>query len=524
LPNGGVIDPNFLQSTDSQQPLLGVTDATTRQGIQGNQQQDAIQRQQNFQQQDKQTRNLLGDKDYMASVLDQMDKKRRDKIAQVDDPNSQYYRDIATQQSEDEKNAYHGPISLGDRVASGSNAVYRGLGTMGKGIVRAAGRLSKAITPDAIGSDGRFDYDVNKVNDAIDGVVKWAKDYHGLGDKKEAAINKGTINGMINGLAEYAPAIISSESIGGMSFFLNDYEKGYENIDKTDKEQGLNLTEGQKQAYATVNGTVSALIMTHNLSSLLGNTKEKATQSIIDNVSHDVIGNLAKSGEDFNAANLKKYTYLTLDGLENKVKNFGIQSIKRSASSAGDLGTLEALKIGTDKLTNTVTGKRVFDTSDQAERMHSAILGGAILGGAASILKAPMLLAKGGEERNSVTESLYNDPSPENSVNIKDALTQHLGEKGFTPEEIDHTHNIVDQIHQVVKSLPKGLPEEKQTKVVDLILQRKDLEKTLTDAKENTKQIDPAFVGGEDLVTQHRIDGINDQIKSIATDMPVKIF
>jgi hypothetical protein len=489
--------------------------------------QDLSNKQADLQAQDKRTRKLLGDKAQMAQIFSDIDKSRKERLAEIDNPSSQYYDDIRKRRAEEEAKGYKGPITFADRVHSVTGDIYKGLGDIGKGVVRAAGTLSKAVTPDSIGSDGQFDSDVIKANEAIDKFVNFGNRDGEISPEKKAAINKNIINGAISSLAEFAPALATAERTGGTSFFFNDYERSYENIDKQSRDAGLDLTEGQKQAYATVNGVVSATLMSHNLHSLMGNANDKATQSIINKVSQDVIGDLVKSGEDLTADNLKRATTVTLDKLADRAKNFGIKSLKGSAISAGDLGALEALKIQTDKLTNTATGKKVFNMDNASERFGEAVKGGALLGGVFSILKAPMLLAKGGEERNSVIESLYNDPSNENVQNVKDAATEHLANKGFSEDELAHVNNTIDQIHTIAKSLPKGLPEEKQTKVVDLIMERNELEKGVSEQAEGKAQLDPAFTqnaGQDDLVTQHRIDSINDKIKSIATDVPVKYF
>lgn len=399
---------------------------------------------------DANTRKLAGNRQYMASVLQGMQQKRHSDILALADPGSTQSRQLVAdekqKQVDDSKNDYKGNISLSDRLAAGQNSLTRGMGSMAKGVFRTANTIAKAVTPDALINGNRYDEALQKYTDAIDGAVKFVSDLHPLKDNEEATINKSTINGAINGLAEFAPAVATAERTGGMSFFFNDYEKGYENIDKISKDKGLEISEPAKQVYAITQGAISATLMTHNLHHLLGNANERATQSIIDKASNEAIGYMAKKGEDFSHEALKKASTVTLDNIENRVKNYGIQSLKGTATSVGDMTAMEALKIGTDKLANTATGKRVFNTDDAPERMQEAIKNGALFGAAGAIVKSPTLLSEGSPERNSVIESLYKDTSPENVQNIKGALEDHLTGNGLNTDDISHAHNIVDQI------------------------------------------------------------------------------
>ncbi len=516
LPNGSsALKSGFLTSQPERIELSPAPPAY-RNEIKERQQADA-------KSQEDATRKLLNSTEFADTLANRI-QQRQAEIKEIEtDPNADYYLE---KQAERERTRYKGPITLSDRIHSVTGDIYGGLGTMGKGLVRAAGAIEKMI-PDAVLGEERVDPFVNKINEYIDRFSDWGKrkgTADEVSDEKKAALNENPINGLISGLAEFAPAIASASRTGGMSFFFNDYEHGYENIDKASREQGLDLSEGQKQLYATAQGAASALLMSHNLHSLLGKGTEKTTKSLIDKISIDAIENMAKSGEDFNGANLRKAITVQLDGVLDRAKNFGIKSAIGTAKSVGDLAALEGAKIATDKLANTATGKQVFNMENQAERMQEAIKTGALFGVAGSLLRAPTMLAKGSPERNSVIESLYNDPSPENLQRIKVEVGNRFRE---APEESAEVERVVDQIHSVAQSVPRGLPLEKQVRVTDLVLERKDLEKAKMENEAANKTLDPAFSDQtkvQDEVYQDRIDSINDEIKATALDKPVRYF
>lgn len=472
--------------------------------------------------QDAQTRSLLKDPNYLKALGTNAKDAYNKQLAQYDDPGSQYYKDKA---KAEEENTYKGDIPLMDRVHALNNSIYQGLGSYGKGVIRATGTLAKFITPEGLISGARYDQATGKWLDAADNMVQSAT--MPLNEKEEAEINKGGLNGMVNALANYAPAIADAERTGGMSFFFNDYEKGYEDINKQARDNNIDLSEGQKQAFATVRGTASALLMTHNLHSLLGNASEGTADKLLNTVTTGAIDDIAKAGEDFTPQNVSKAVVNKLDVLEDKVKNFGAQSLKGSLISAGDMSAFEAANIGTEHLINTATGKQVFDPSNDAQRIQEALKNGLALGVVGSLLKSPMLLSKGTDERSSVIENLYKDPSQENADNIKNTVQSHLESKGFDQKDIDETKATVDSIHQVVQTLPKGLPPEKQQQISELILNRKDVEKQQSETETTNAAKDPVFGEQHEQQAQNYqdvIDGINDKIKSIASDKPLKYF
>lgn len=402
-------------------------------------------------------------------------------------------------------------LPLSEKVKSVSNSIVSGAGDILKGAERESSNILQwMFNPD----DPRG----KQIRENIANAAKGDEDLIDKGvnaisfkmpEKDKELINTHGLTGAINGFANFLPAMATAERTGGASFFFNDYEKGYEQIDKLDPK----LSEGQKQLYATLRGTASALLMSHGLGSAISAGGEKAEQATIDAVSKDAINNMAKAGEDLTPENVK--AALTKN-ITTRALQYAEQSAKGLPKSVATMIGLEGVNIGIEKLVNTTSGKKIFKQNDIAQRMENAVVNGLGLHLAGSLIGATSLLAKGSEQRNDVAESLYHDPSDENVANIKSGLTDHLKEQGHSDEDIAHAHNVVDQLHEVTKDMPKGIKPEKVVQNVEKSLndrklfeqQKAAMNNRITDIDEAIKNNDerpavtPAEIADKEVVAE----------------------
>lgn len=422
-------------------------------------------------------------------------------------------------------------LPLSEKVKSVSNSIVSGGADILKGGIRGASTIEQWIfnPDDPKGkqvrqniADAAKDINNNYIDKGADAIS------FNISDKDKKLMNTYGVTGAVNGFANFLPAMATAERTGGASLFFNDYEKGYEQIDKLDPK----LPEGQKQLYATLRGTASALIMSHGLSSAISAGGEKAEQSVIDEVSKKAIVDLAESGADLTPENVK--SALTKH-IGDRALQYAENSVKGLPKSVGTMVGLEGVNIGIEKLINTTSGQKIFKQDDIPERLENAFITGLGLHLAGSLVGASSLLSKDSGARNDVAESIYHNPSDENVQNIKEGLTAHLQENGFTDEDIDHTHNVVDQIHEVVKDMPKGIKPENVVPHVEKTLtgrklfeqQKSALSDRITELNESIKNNDvkpkvtpgdsaEKEVVGEKLQKEH--DELSNQLKKVISE------
>jgi len=128
---------------------------------------------------------------------------------------------------------------------------------------------------------------------------------------------------------------------------------------------------------------------------------------------------------------------------------------------------------------------------------------------------------------NPVVDVLQKDGSPQTVQAIKVQLGNIGKQKGWSATDILHTQGKVDEIADVVNSIPKGLQPNKFNAAVSLILGRRQLEGVQEGIANNESGIDPAMQpkveGLKNLVTA-KIEQANDQLTELATDKSFRYF
>ena len=475
--------------------------------------------------------------EFDQNILNQFKKQRQKDIIEAPimgtsfNVKSQAKADAQAQKDAKEQAEYD-KIPLVDKVKSISNSIVGGSKEILKGAVRQASNILKypfnEKDPTGKSIQNSLDAAAKDINENYLDKGANAASFD-MPQREKDLLNSKGVAGALNGFVSFLPALATAERTGGTSVFFQDYENKYENIDSLDKKNNLNLTEGQKQVYANIGALTTTLTMTHGLGSFLKSigVGEKVEKDILDKASQDVINDLAKSGAEPTAANVHKAINLKLDNLLSRAQKFGISAIKSTPTSVGDMAAMEALNIGTEKLINTATGKKVFDQDNLPERMANAVKNGLGLHIAGSLIRAPFALASGTDHLNSVVNNLYKDPSETNKEAVKQGLAQHLTENDAHPDDIQKSTAKVDEIHNIVKDLPTGLSDKEVAKRVEDGLNtnqlKTDLGKQIADKDEQIKSFseksdDPVKNAENEinlpLVKKERED-LNNQLKSI---------
>lgn len=337
----------------------------------------------------------------------------------------------------------------------------------------------------------------------------------------ELQVENNKVISNLGGLAEFLPAAAAAEGTGGATLYLQMTGQGKELADNAEA-NGVKLNPTVKNAFILGYGAVGGYLMHGAGSAVFKSLGTGVKNDVVSEITANAIKEAA--GKDLTAETWNNMLQSGAKDWEDKALQGGANFLQNTQHAITNLTALKvsdfALKKGADIANEATGGQSVFNESPGSlpEGIGDAIKTG-IAFGATGSLGDISKLTPFSQYRNTTMENLIADPSNDNIAKTKDLIAQHGTQEGWSPDEIQATQAHIDQIGKVVQSIPKSLPDDKKQQAIDLIINRNDLQKQLTDVQQQTGQLDPAFQGvannGQILID--KIDQANDKLKTLVT-------
>lgn len=484
----------------------------------------------------------------LSAMMDQYvksDKAKNTKLkAELDNPDSDYYKGKAAEQAVKDKNAL--PVDqqiIGTGVTMQHSAV-KGVGESITGLVTAANYLAHVFVPgdvlegdsnkDATGRD-QFDVAKDNINSYIKNTTENAVLH--LSDKNEAKINENPISNALSQLSNFAPAAIAAGPTKGLSFFY----QGYGQADKTVadmRKAGADISPQAENTYglgnALLNYGLMNLVNTHTMFSKF---PMPLRASILGNLSADAVKELTDKGVNATSDDVLKTFMGPAMSFDQRVRQLGLDGIKSYLHTGVDLSamaTLDAmLKAGVNKENEATGGKEIFhqsggDLINQYKSIFTSVAPAfAAFGAGRALLDNPGLLFHSSPYTNLVVDRIQADPSPENISTIQRDLGIIGKKRGWSDDDIVNTQQTVDQMADVARTLPLDLPKDKFRDGIDLVTGRRQLQAVLDETLQRKQTLDPAVqhtVGPFEELLNAKIDQANDKLSTLVSNKPFTYF
>lgn len=314
-------------------------------------------------------------------------------------------------------------------------------------------------------------------------------------------------------LAEIAPAVVSGEftSAPKAMFALQGFGQGKETMDAVDPDHKINPRI--RDGYIALTGAFNAALMGDAAETNFAKMPAALRGKLSNALAMDAIKQ--NGGE------------ITGELIDNTVKDFahnfyrlGTDYVQKVAKTGVDLSALQGANALAKYGVNAATGKQVFNNpaGEAAQGISDVVLNQAPLFGAAGVIGDVSKLTPYSNFKNDVFEDIIKDPSQTDA--IKEQLTQHGQERGWTKGEIDATNNHLDAIKSATEKLPSTIKPEKKADAVQLVLDRDGLKTQLNNEVSKRSAMDESV---NNLPTQHeqwltdKIDQANDKLRGMAT-------
>jgi hypothetical protein len=312
-----------------------------------------------------------------------------------------------------------------------------------------------------------------------------------LSKEQREKLSSDLVTSALGGLVESTPAMLSSGSTYGLSFFDMAY-KGAEDMLAQEFEQNpeLKLTAAQQEEYKLASGAVMAVLEKVGLSNTI-----KANPLIRRALTARVLSSMAGLGKKAGSEAFEKVVKKELGTLARVSKGIGSGFVAEAETGA----LQELAQNGLNYYVNETSGKTVFDGKSATELIKDVLragiaegIGGGFIGGVVNVFANPDAIT---EEEFAKARTFASE------VDIK-KVQQHLAEEmsagKMSKEEASRILNNINEFRAVANSVPDDVSSEAQAKIFKLIKEKQDISKSVAGkdeaiqavAKEQIKAID----------------------------------
>jgi hypothetical protein len=318
-----------------------------------------------------------------------------------------------------------------------------------------------------------------------------------LSKEQREKIASDLVPSAIGGLIESTPAMLSSASTYGLSFFDLAY-KGAEDMLAQEFEQNpdLKLTPAQQEEYKLASGAVMAVLEKIGLSNTL-----KANPLVRRALTSRVLSSMAGLGKDASSEVFERVVRKELGTIARIGKNIGSGFLAEA-----ETGALQELsQNGLNYYVNETSGKTVFDGKSATELIKDVLragiaegIGGGFIAGAVNVFANP----------DAITEEDFDKAKKfASEVDIK-KVQEHLADEmaagKITKDEASQILNNINEFRAVANSVPENVSKEAQAKIFKLIKEKQDISKSVAGKDEAIQS-----------VAKEQIKAIDDQIKEL---------
>ena len=420
---------------------------------------------------------------------------------------------------EDNERVGNRAVFLYNELLDGLGGLASGLGDLGSQLIYSGGvgqtrdRFQQALPV----TQQQKEFQDEQIKEYRENIAPEIRGY--LKDKIGGELDKTlenkyrneTITGALGGLAKSSPSValtVYSGGLGSGAMFLQTFDDSLQSINST--EEGKNLDEATKTYFATGVGMVGSALEKFGLDRIF-----KGETGVVSNlIAKKALQNASKeTGGKVTGDVFTKFLDKEIFNLSNKFIKGGAKAVDSYLTEYATGGAQEISTIGAEFLTNKLTGKPVFDTSETStwngflSRVNKAAnlegIGGGMLGlvsGLASIPKKDI------ETKQKSIEEINKSLDKENiSPAVEDVLIQN---KIKLQKEIDDISNNVNENYQ-------KLTDEQKTKVKEIAEAKMQLESELkkedlpndikTQLQEKLNELDTELSGLSELAKEQKL-------------------
>lgn len=392
----------------------------------------------------------------------------------------------------------------GNRFGYIYNQMLKGIGGAVSGVADAAIVLAEKLpTGDANIEDGTLLSDYRENGAPI--VREYLKANIGADvDKgRERKFDDEFITSALGGLAYSAPAMVTPYGIG---LFSQAYDTGLISINSS--EEGRKLSEGQKTLYAGLIGSIVGTLEKTGLERIFG--KSSVSQRAIDGLVVKAVDAAKRDGIKLTSDYFDKYIGKEINSLSAKLLRTG-KNVGEASAIEGITGGLQELAtIGSERITNALTNKDVFDEQSLGEMTGRVLkasaaeaIGGGILGGVKSFQNT--------STKSELVNRIASVKSFEDNRNLLIDIEKAATDLGLNEAEIEDITNSLDQYQKIIERLPTELPAEAKAKIIPLVEEREDIIEAMKGEVDKLGKIDDAFKPNQSA----KIEALNERVMEI---------
>jgi hypothetical protein len=301
-------------------------------------------------------------------------------------------------------------------------------------------------------------------------------------------------------------------STGGASFFALGFNDGVNEYDEAIKRSGGVPNEGGRMAFGFVNGAVNGLLESFALNKIFGTGP--ALKNLQRKVVAEVFDETLKKGGKFTTKELEQLAESKIRTLAKNVRTRGVKTLYGSSVEGATEGIQSALTDAAKVITNKAERREVFDDVDMQDIAKNFVNNTA----AGFIFGAPMGISStlNTHVDNQLLKDISNAKTEDDFSRISSDLSATLDKQNYTPEHKQAILNKMMEYAEVKQSIPSYTPASAQEKAIPKILQRRDIDKTISEKESSLEKLDESLKGDIELeisMLRDRRNFLNDQIR-----------
>lgn len=306
--------------------------------------------------------------------------------------------------------------------------------------------------------------------------------------------------------------VVIGAATGGASYFAQGFNDGVNEYDESMKRIGRMPNEAGRMAFGFVNGTVNGLLESFALNKIFGHGP--ALKNLQRKVVSEVFDEALKKGGKFTTKELETLAENKIRSLAKTARVRGVKAIYGSTVEGATEGIQSVLTDVAKNITNKAENREVFDNVDMKNIANNFINNSA----AGFIFGTPMGLASSLNTHvdNQLLKDISKAKTEDDFNRISSDLSSTLDKQNYTPEHKEAIMNKMRDYAEVKQSIPSYTPSSAQEKAIPKILQRRDIDKTISEKESSLEKLDESLKDDTELeisLLKDRRSYLNDQIR-----------
>lgn len=306
--------------------------------------------------------------------------------------------------------------------------------------------------------------------------------------------------------------IVIGAATGGASYVLQGINDGVNEYDEGAKRAGVMPNDTGRMAFGLVNGAVNGLLERFAINKIFG--EGPALRNLQRKVVAEIFDETLKKGQKFTVKEVENLAENKIRNLAKEIRVKGVKALYGATVEGGTEGIQSGLTDIAKIITNKAEKREVFDDVDMksiSKNFVNNVAAGFIFG-------TPMGLASSLNTHvdNQLLKDVSKAKTEEDFNRISSELTSTFDKKNYSPEQREAIMNKMKDYAEVKQSIPDYTPSNVQERVIPKILQRRDIDKTISDKEATIGKLDESLKSDMDLeinMLKDRRNYLNDQIR-----------